>query len=140
MIQDPRELEDIRESWSFALTASISVSVAFNNTLPMLNATQRRAVDLANNATLLFAFSVHEKTLLQLRREGHFECRERQVGALMDASKNVLPWRDFAEISAARERRNAIAHHNQILPSVQCWDDIATIRDELIAWGVVDVP
>ena len=140
MIQDPEELAGIRDAWSFAVTASISVSVAFDKSLPMLNFPQRRAVELAHNATLLFAFSVLEKALLQLQNEGHFKCKSTNLGPLMEASRKVLPWQDFEEVNAARERRNTVAHQNQILSSVQCWDDIATIRDELIAWGVIEVP
>jgi hypothetical protein len=140
VIQDPKVLEAVRESWSFAVTKSISISAAFNPLMAMLNPIQRQALEIAHNTTLLFAFSVLEKVLEQLADEGCFACKSRHLSALMEASKGAVPWQNFAEITAARERRNAVAHRSTVLSEVQCWDDIASIREELVAWGVVEAP
>ena len=140
MIEDPEALADVRDSWSTALTAAISVTSAFSHSLPLLSLHQRHALDIAHNATLLYAFSVLEKALYQLQREGRFGSSKPGLKALMEASKNGLPWKDYAVVDAARDRRNQVAHERRVLTTNECWVDIDAIREELLAWGVITTP
>ncbi|MDY6970370.1 MAG: hypothetical protein SVR08_17190 [Spirochaetota bacterium] len=87
--------------------------------------------------TLLFAFSVLERTLKQLRDENVFTERLNRLKALMDSSQTNIPWQDFTLIDEAREERNKVAHDQKILERGECWRYIDGIEDELVAWKVV---
>jgi hypothetical protein len=93
--------------------------------------------NISHNLTLLFAFSVLEKTLKQFRDEGLFLEKTNGLKKLMLASKKILPWQDFELIDTAREDRNRVAHQQKILERAECWKYIDGIENELVSWNVV---
>ena len=94
MIQDEATLTELRSEWATVVVArnmvarnlaassfgigSIGPSHIFRN--------------FAYSLCLLFAFSVLEHVLLQLRDEGAFSSKTTQLGDLMHASKDALTW------------------------------------------------
>lgn len=138
MISDKAALMEIRQSWkgvealrgrlqrallgSFAQVASFVIFVA----------------DSAHNLPFVHAYAVLNDVLEQLANEHHFKCKSIFLGALLDASKDKLPWKDFAIIKEGAERRNDVAHRGKVLPRADCWRYIDAIKDQLLAWGVVD--
>jgi len=105
----------------------------------------RSAVDnFAHSLVLLFAYSVLENVLEQLREEGMFASRSANIGPMMKASKDALPWCDYTLVDTlvdqGRERRNRIAHHREFLERAEVWRYIDGIERELIGWRVLDGP
>jgi hypothetical protein len=138
MISDHATLTEIRQSWkgvealrgrlqrsllgSFAQRASFVIFVS----------------DSAHNLPFVHAYAVLNDVLKQLENENHFKCKSFFLGALLDASKAKLSWNDFAIIKEGAERRNDVAHRGEVLPRADCWRYIDAIKDQLLAWGVVD--
>jgi hypothetical protein len=97
-----------------------------------------RFQDGAHTLLLFFAFAVLE---LALRTARQREIRERpDLNRRMKASKPLLPWQDYATVSQARKRRNAVAHRWQVIPRAETAKYINAIEDEFIAWGIVRGP
>lgn len=88
---------------------------------------------------MLFAFSVFETTLKQLRDERIFNEHRNGLKALMYSSQQYIPWQDFDLIDEAREDRNKVAHDQEILERGECWRFIDGIENELVAWNVVSI-
>jgi hypothetical protein len=86
---------------------------------------------------LLFAFTVLERVLLQLRREGAFTSKSSQLGHLMEGSRKALPWSDFDLVDEARDRRNDVAHRLTVLERADTWRYVDAIETELRAWAVL---
>jgi hypothetical protein len=97
-------------------------------------------VDLCHGLILLFAFSVFEKTLQQLRDEGAFKCKSNQLGPLMKESSAVLKWLDFSTVDKARDSRNTIAHERKTLARRDVWRYIDAIEAELVGWKILSGP
>ncbi len=138
MITDQKALNRIRESWRTVriLEARISTSLGAGifSLVPM--ATGFREVP--ESLLLLFAMSVLEDTLKQLRDEGAFSCSRSELRRLMDSSRGVLSWQDFAHVSQARDRRNAVAHRREFLSDGECAQYLTAIENELFSWSVLD--
>ncbi len=84
--------------------------------------------NISHNLTLLFAFSVLETVLKQLRDEGIFSEKYSGLKKLMHSSKkNGLTWVDFELVDEAREERNKIAHEQKTLERAECWKFIDAI-------------
>lgn len=142
MIQDPTMFQNLRQEWHAvrdtqsmvqrhlnAAASSGGLGVAVNLTLR----------DVCHSLVILFAFSVLEEVLTQLRDEGNFTSGS-QLGALMHASKSVIPWVDFNLVDKARQERNKVAHDQKILPRGDCWKYIDAIEAELLEWGILSAP
>ena len=56
----------------------------------------------------------------------------------MQASKNVLPWKNYAEVDKIRLRRNCVAHQREFLAEGQCAKDLVAIARELLAWSILE--
>lgn len=93
--------------------------------------------NISHNLVLLFAFSVLETTLKQLRDEKVFEEQKNGLKSLMHSSKSNLSWLDFDLIDKARDERNKVAHDQKILDRSECWIYIDGIESELVSWNVV---
>jgi hypothetical protein len=135
MIADQAALDEIRQSWrgvealrdklqrallgSFAQGASFVVFVA----------------DAAHNLPFVHAYAVLNDVLEQLAKEGHLRCNSIFLGALLAESKEKLPWKDFPLIKEGMLRRNGVAHR---LPRADCWKYTDAIRDQLVAWRILD--
>lgn len=141
MIQDPSIKQEVQEEWdgvrSFQsrIQAHLNISGGIGST----GATHQLR-NISHNLTLLFAFSVLEKTLKQLRDEGVFQEKDNRLKKLMYSSKNRVPWQDFSLIDKAREDRNKVAHQQGILERAECWKYIDGIEKELVTWKVIVNP
>ena len=96
--------------------------------------------NISHNLTLLFAFSVLEKALKQLRDENVFKESCNGLKALMRSSKTGVQWKNFSLIDKARCERNKVAHDQKILERSDCWKYIDGIERELVSWNVVSKP
>jgi len=86
---------------------------------------------------LVFAVSVLEEALKCLCTEGAFAARRWELGFLMKASKDALPWQNYEWIEQVRLRRNRVAHQRVFLEAGQCDLDLSAIAKELLAWKVL---
>lgn len=143
MIRNPVVLQSLRAEWE---SVRLSQAMVKANTMAALSHGMYRFpithsfADHCHGLTLLFAFSVFEKVLVQLRDEGCFACSSWMVGKLMAASETLLPWADYALVTSARDARNGLAHDKKTLPRTETWMYINAIEVELIAWGVLPGP
>jgi hypothetical protein len=91
------------------------------------------------NLPLVLAYSSLDEVLTELAGQGVFTFRARaMLGEKMKASRNALPWMDYAEVEAGRIARNAIAHDGELLDREECFRFIAAIQAEFVAWGILD--
>ena len=79
------------------------------------------------------------EVLEQLYLEGNFTCSDKglNLGSLMWASKDALPWVNFIQVDKGREQRNKVAHDDLVLPRSETWEYIDAIEKELIAWKII---
>lgn len=94
-------------------------------------------VSLSHNLLVLFAFSVFENALKQIRAEGHFSSKKDSLKCMMDASKQTLPWKDYPGSHKKRKLRNKIAHDQELAETGACKATLSVIEDELISWGIL---
>ena len=138
MICDTTALAEVRQSWAGveALRSRLQVSAfasvgQIGGTFPFVLA------NAAHNLPFIHAYAVLNDVLKQLADEGHFCCKSIFLGELLSKSERVLPWRDFAMISAGAMRRNDVAHRGQLLDRGDCWKYVDAVKVELSAWKVV---
>jgi hypothetical protein len=138
VIRDPIVLPEIRRDWAGveALRSTLNRSAAgsiigFGGIFPFALA------NAAHNLPFIHAFAVLNDVLEQLADEGHFHCKSFFLGQLLQSSEQVLPWQNFAEMSAGAMRRNDVAHHGLLLERGECWKYIDAIKAELSAWAVL---
>ncbi len=134
-------LQDVVDNWKFTRLSQERFSAALMSgavfgAFPGLHT----ALNMAGNIILLYAYSVLDQALRQLKEEGHFKPQGSGLKAHMDASKPVLNWVNFVLVDEGRERRNKIAHEQQFLERVDCWKYINAIEAELISWKILPVP
>lgn len=139
MIKNAEALGSIRESWKTVriLEGMIRTNANSGTIFTLIPAATGFAV-VPESLLLLFAVSVLEDTLRQLRDEGVFNCSRNELKPLMDASRKSVRWLDFDAVSAIRDRRNRVAHRREFLAPGQCQVGIASIVQELLYWGVID--
>ncbi len=139
MIRDQSALTDIRSEW--AVVRETREMIARNLAASSVGigsiGPSHQFRNLAYNLCLLFAFSVLEHALLQLRDQGVFSSSSSKLGALIVNSKNALPWQNFVLVDRGRERRNAIAHDRVFIERAECWEYLAAIEAELHAWKIL---
>ena len=137
MIKDQDANQELRESWSTVISTKEMIRANIMWAFAGGGYTSKTFRDLSYNLTLLFAFSVVEDTLLQLRDEGMIKSKSSQLGALMESSKNQLPWANYSLIDEARNKRNGIAHRQEWIDLELCLSYIDAIGKELANWGVL---
>lgn len=93
--------------------------------------------DAAANLPMFHAFGILNDVLKQLAEEGCFECKGRELGRLIEASKEALDWEDLDAIKKGKDARNGVAHEGKLLGRGDCWALIDVVRSELGAWGVI---
>lgn len=96
--------------------------------------------NVSHAIVLLFACSVLEQALQQLRREGGFQLRTRRLGDMLDGSRNVLPWRDLKGVCAAVTLRDEIAHRRHVPPRAETWAAMEAVERGLQDLGVLNAP
>jgi hypothetical protein len=96
--------------------------------------------DSSHSLFLPFAFSVLEHTLQSYRDAGTFRCKQNAISKLMEASKDVLPWVGYAELEAARDVRNCLAHEQKAPARFKTESILDAIERELIAFSILAGP
>ena len=138
MVKDQAALQNIQASWKNVRTFQDRVSANLASSMGGWDVgVSHNFRDLAHSLVLLFAFSVLEDKLRQLRDESAFTSDSSQLGKLMERSKTPLPWVNFAEVDAGRDCRNKLAHHMQVPSRADSWKYIDAIENELVGWGVL---
>ena len=141
MIRDKTILQDVLDNWKFTRLSQQRFSVAVMSGFGMGGFPGlHTALNMAGNIALLYAYSVLDQVLRQLKEEGHFRPQRVGLKACMDASKPVLNWVNFVLVDEGRERRNRIAHEQEFLERIDCWKYINAIEAELIAWRILPGP
>lgn len=138
MIRDAQCLETLRKEWEFARSRrdfifrnAVGSSVLGGHpSLPLM--------DYCNNLALVFAYSVLQDVLAQLKDEGLFDGKRSTLGALMHDSRRELTWKNFPLVDQGRKARNGIAHDQGVLPRDKCWEYVDAIEQELLGWQVLD--
>ena len=139
MIRDAGVLSEIRRNWDGVellrdrLKASAFASVAGKGgRFPSVLA------DAAHNLPFIHGCAILNDVLEQLRDEGHFKCRSRFLGALVEASEAQIAWRDYPLIKdEVVERRNGVAHRAELISRGDCWRYVDAVKAELCGWGVL---
>jgi hypothetical protein len=93
--------------------------------------------NLTYSLWLLFAFSVLERALLELRSELIFSSKNSGLEQLMRNSQRSLRWQNYALVNIARKRRNDVAHRRTVLQRADCWKYVAALGSELRAWKII---
>ena len=139
MIKNAETLASIRESWRTVRTLEGMIRTNTNSgAIFTLIPAATGFANIPESLLLLFAMSVLEDALRQLRDEEVFNCSRNELKQLMDASHGQLRWLNFDAVNVIRDRRNRVAHRREFLAPGQCQADIATIAQELLSWGVLD--
>jgi hypothetical protein len=140
MITDQKALDRIRESWCTVRILEARISTSLSAGIFSLAPMATGFREVPESLLLLFAMSVLEDTLKQLRDEGAFSCSRSELKRLMDSSRCVLPWQDFTKVNQARIHRNAVAHRREFLSDGECTQYLTAIENELLSWSVLDHP
>ena len=138
MITDLEVLADVQATWRTVLSTRdfIARNLAGTGTIGGIPPSHEFR-NLAYGLCLLFACSVLQDTLSALRCQGAFACGRGELGALLKASRNSLPWTNYDLVFEAKERRNAIAHAQAVIERGDTWRYIDAIEAELRAWRIV---
>jgi hypothetical protein len=137
MITNKVVLARTRESWRTVREIEAMIQKTVNTPIifslvPLATGFSR----VPESLLLLFAVSVLEDALKQLREEKLFSSKP-NLKAMMQASRAVLPWQDFAGVDGVRERRNKIAHEREFLKQGEYKPYLDALAQELLAWRVL---
>ena len=141
VVSDEAVLDRVRRTWYTArllqegVKANLDAGMSGTGGVPQTMA----FADLSHSLVLLFAFSVLEDLLKQVKKEHELNCRS-QLKPMMKASRSVLPWANFDTVDEGRECRNRLAHEQVIPPRKESWKYIEAIEAEFIAWEILDGP
>jgi hypothetical protein len=138
MIRDKAALDEIRQSWSGVEGLKNKVQRALLGSFGEGLSFVIFIANSAHNLPLLHAYAVFNDVLKQLAKEAQFQCKSIFLGALLKASETALSWKDFALIKEGVDRRNDVAHRGDVLPRGDCWKYIEGIREQLVAWAILD--
>src|SRR3990167_3302645 len=134
MIKDRSVKIELRESWNTVLESKKMIQANIVFAFAGGGYVSKTFKDLAYSMTLLFAFSVVEKALIQMRDEGSFSCGSSQLGELMKKSRGSINWIDFDGIDQARVNRNEVAHNHKWIDLHVCLEYLDKIELELVNW------
>jgi hypothetical protein len=140
MITDPEALKGIRDSWNTVRILEARIQTTLHPGLFSLVPVMTNFQEVPDSLLLLFAVSVLETTLEQLRDQGVFVYKGRGLNGLMNASKKALRWQNFKEIQKIKDRRNQVAHDREFLRNGECAQYLDAIENELLAWPVLEHP
>jgi hypothetical protein len=136
MIKDTSVLAELQKSWVGLKQQQGKVTIAVAGSMGMFGGSAIVIANVAHNLPFIQACSVLNEALLQLSKEGHFQCGSFFLGKLMPASRRHLPWQDYDLVDKAVKRRNDVAHRSEILPRGECQKYVDAIERELRAWGI----
>jgi hypothetical protein len=138
MIKDPEARQRIRDSWKTVRKLQARIHTALQPTLFSLVPSMTNFREVPDSLLLLFAVSVLENALDELRNQGVFSSRGSELGRLIEASRGTLRWQDYGKIQEIKNRRNDLAHERVFPPSDKCGEYLDAIAKELLAWGVLE--
>lgn len=139
MIADANVLSEIRRSWRGVEILRTKLQASAFASVGVLGG--RFPFDLANaahNVPFIHAYSVLNEVLIQLAKEGHFQCKARFLGELMERSEKALTWQDYSLVHEGVTRRNDVAHRGKLLSRGDCWKYVDGVKVELLGWAVID--
>lgn len=136
MINDPQIVQEIQSSWAGVERLARHPENYCLPGFPVTRIVSAGPPELLN-LPLFLAYSVLDNVLSQLRDQGLFACQSWMLGKKMVASKQVLPWQNYALIDQGRDRRNDLAHQAIYVPRAECKKYITAVGAELKAWGIV---
>ena len=137
MITDAAALEEIQRSWTGAESLRGKVQRALLGSFSEGASFVIFAADAAHNLPFMHSYAVLSDVLLQLAREGRFECKNIFLGKLLSESETQLRWINFRLIKEGADRRNDVAHRGEVLPRGDCWRYMDAIKEQLVAWKIV---
>ncbi len=141
MIRDPTIKQQVQEEWDGVRSFQSILQARLNAPGGLAGIGASHGLrNISHCLILLFAFSILEKVLKQLRDEGMFRQQDNRLGKLMYSSKRSVPWRNFPLVDKAREDRNRVAHRQEILERADSWNYIDGIEAELLSWKVIVNP
>ena len=137
MILDDIARKGLVDEWQTLRCSQGKVEIHYTASCAMGGFMLSSIVDNIYALFLPFGFSVLEHALQQIRDEGKFTCRSSQLKALMEASKNIVSWRDYDTIYDARDIRNQLTHEQVVPKSKDTFQILDKIEQELIQWGIL---
>ena len=137
MITDAAALEEIQRSWTGAESLRGKVQRALLGSFSEGASFVIFVADAAHNLPFMHSYAVLNDVLLQLAREGRFECESIFLGKLLPKSQNALVWHDFALVHAGYGRRNDVAHYGELLKRDECWKYVDAVKAELLGWRIL---
>jgi hypothetical protein len=140
VIKDADARRDLVASWKAVRAAQGRVEMNVRYASAGGGGLSRSFLDSCHNLILIYAFAVFSDVLSQLRDEGAFKCKAWMLQKLMSASREGLPWKNFALVDEGRQRRNDAAHDFKVIPRRDCAKFIDAIEQELVAWGLLSPP
>jgi hypothetical protein len=138
MTLSPTAVADLRSEWAGVVNMRKRMRLLVVATFAGGAITGPALAGVVYNVPLLLAFDVLRQTLAWARDEKLFACSRRQLGDLMDCSKDYLPWTAWGALREGVRRRNAIAHDGQLFEAKQCLQDIANVEAQLLTWGIIE--
>ncbi len=136
MISDQQILDDIQKTWGtidrllFAMKASSKPWILGpfgGTTIP----------EQFCSFPLVLAYSTLDTALGELVSQGRFACKQRELGAKMFASKNILPWQDYGLVERGKSARNDLCHGAIMVPRREIIEYTDAVRTELKAWAIL---
>jgi hypothetical protein len=140
VIKDPAARRDLLASWKAVRAAQDQVEMNVRYASAGGGGLSRSFLDSCHNLILIYAFAVFSDVLSQLRDEGAFKCKTWMLQQLMSASREGLPWKNFALVDEGRQHRNEVTHNFKVIPRRDCTKFIDAIEQELVAWGLLTPP
>lgn len=140
MIQNPQVLEEVRLSWQGVTALRRRVQgvnlIAFaqgSSAVPLLN-----PEEICFNLLLVHAAAVLNDVLEQLRDEGAFVGKGRDLRRLLEQSRGSLQWLDYARMEQMLAARNDTAHRGVLHSKPVCVGFLADIENQLRGWMVIE--
>ena len=92
------------------------------------------------NLPFVLAYAALDEVLGELVKQGTVPRQKKArplLGAKMEASRSVLPWRNYVLVESGKAARNDLAHNAKLLDKAACFKFIDAIEAELKYWGVL---
>ena len=135
MIKDSHALENIRKTWN--TIKKLEAEIETNTTAAFVYGVPQTKdfLKLSNNLNLVFAYSVLEDVIRQLKIEKVIVRESDNLKKLLETSQEVLNWSNYQKVINGLDARNDIAHERIFIEISDCKKYIDTIEDEFINWG-----
>jgi hypothetical protein len=135
MINNKTRKDEIVKSWNALRKIQNSLTRVY--LAPGCGFINEKAPDTAYNLPFVLAFSVLDEVLSELSAQKTIRCKSRKLGAKMEASINILPWKNYGLVDDGRDKRNDLAHKAIVISKAECLKFIDAIENELKEWGIL---